>query len=416
MKENILTSNKHTAILSILILSLFIQFRFEISIYILRLFDVITTLVFIYVYTLKNNKQNQKLSAGFFYLIPFFFIHFTSALTVSGQNFFKEFFQIILVTLFAYVLFDSINKINYKKQIIHLLQGSLCIMTFVIFWHLYNGYLVGWKQFPDSRIIFTILSILIFASLNLYEKKIKNLTFLLLIFFLLIIFSGERKALGIFILLLSMHYSDGKFLKIIFTSILGISFLAVAVYYSQNSYLQTQFNSLLNLFDSRDIDYSLATGQLSENDTFSGLQRAFVFNVSKIYFLEKPIFGVGTNNFINILLEDYFDYPKIFKTGIHNEFQRVLIENGLFGLFFYLLIWFKSWTRTKTISDTALDYRLMNKSQYFFCVYSIYLTLIIYVGTEASSLRSFVILVFISLLPDYLKYHLYIKAKNIRLN
>ena len=172
MKEDILASNKYTALLSILILSLFIQVRFEVANFILRPFDILTVLFFIYSYASKNNKQDQKLSPGFFYLIPFFFIHFTSALAISSQNFFKEFLQIILLTLFAFILSHSIYKINYKKQIIYLLQGSLCIMTFVIFWHLYNGYLVAWKQLPDSRIIFTILSILIFASLNLYEKHL----------------------------------------------------------------------------------------------------------------------------------------------------------------------------------------------------------------------------------------------------
>ena len=416
MNENILISNKYTAVLSILILSLFIQFRFEVANFILRPFDVLTVLFFIYTYATKNNKQDQKLSVGFFYLIPFFFIHFTSALTISGQNFFKEFFQIILLTLFAFVLSHSVNKINYKKQIIYLLQGSLCIMTFVIFWHLYNGYIVAWKQLPDSRIIFTIISILIFASLNLYEKKVKNLTILLFIFLLLVLSSGERKALGIFLFLLSMHYSNGKILKIIFTSFAGIFFVAILVYFSKNSYLQTQFSSLLNLFDSSNIDYALSTGMLSEKDTFSGLQRAFVFNISKIYFLENPIFGIGTNNFVNLLLDDYYNYPKIFKAGIHNEFQRVLVENGLLGLFFYLLIWFKSWIRTKNITNIALENGLMNKLQYTLCTYSIYLTLLIYVGTEASSLRSFVILIIISLLPDYLKYHFSINPKNIKLN
>ena len=193
---------------------------------------------------------------------------------------------------------------------------------------------------------------------------------------------------------------------------MGIFFIAILVYFSKNSYLQTQFNSLLNLFNSSNIDYALNTGMLSEKDTFSGLQRAFVFNISKIYFLENPFFGIGTNNFVNLLLDDYFNYPKIFKAGIHNEFLRVLVENGFLGLFFYLLIWFKSWSRTKNITNNALEYGLMNKLQYALCTYSIYLTLIIYVGTEASSLRSFVILIFISLLPDYLKYHLNIKALN----
>ncbi len=54
---------------------------------------------------------------------------------------------------------------------------------------------------------------------------------------------------------------------------------------------------------------------------------------------------------------------------------------------------------------------LINNSQFKFCIYSIYFACIFYVGSEATSLRSFIILIFISLLPDYLNYHLSLKAK-----
>ena len=47
MKEDILASNKYTALLSILILSLFIQVRFEVANFILRPFDILTVLFFI---------------------------------------------------------------------------------------------------------------------------------------------------------------------------------------------------------------------------------------------------------------------------------------------------------------------------------------------------------------------------------
>ena len=110
--------------------------------------------------------------------------------------------------------------------------------------------------------------------------------------------------------------------------------------------------------------------------------------------------------------EQYYYFPKFFLGGIHNEFQRVLVENGLVGLFFYLFIWYKSWTRTKNITIKAKKIGLMSDLQYKFCTYSIYFACIMYVGSEASSLRSFIILIFISLLPDYLKYHLSLEKKN----
>ena len=69
------------------------------------------------------------------------------------------------------------------------------------------------------------------------------------------------------------------------------------------------------------------------------------------------------------------------------------------------MIWYKSWTRAKETLMDAKKNGLINNRQAAFLLYSIYFTLAVYVGTEASSTRSFLILVFISLFPDYLIYY-----------
>ena len=135
------------------------------------------------------------------------------------------------------------------------------------------------------------------------------------------------------------------------------------------------------------------------------MQRVFAFNVSKEYFFRNPIIGVGTNNFVLMLHYEYPYLPFFLRGGIHSEFLRILVENGLVGLFLYLMIWYKSWTRTKETLMDAKKNGLINNSQAAFLLYAIYFALAIYVGTEASSTRSFLILVFISLLPDYLIYY-----------
>ena len=66
---------------------------------------------------------------------PFFFIHFIAIVT-GNQNFIKEFLQVIVFIAFAYILSVLINKIDYKKIITNLLQGSICIMIFSALWHL----------------------------------------------------------------------------------------------------------------------------------------------------------------------------------------------------------------------------------------------------------------------------------------
>ena len=102
---------------------------------------------------------------------------------------------------------------------------------------------------------------------------------------------------------------------------------------------------------------------------------------------------------------EYYYLPEFLLGGIHSEFLRILVENGLIGLFLYLIIWYKSWTRAKETLMDAKKNGLINNRQAAFLLYSIYFTLAVYVGTEASSTRSFIILVFMSILPDYLIYY-----------
>ena len=100
---------------------------------------------------------------------------------------------------------------------------------------------------------------------------------------------------------------------------------------------------------------------------------------------------------ISLLIGLFYKSSKNILTGI----------NSIGFLFIaYLFIWFKSWTRTRIVLFEAQKNGLINKEQLNFLLYSIYLTFAFYVGTEASSTRSFLLLVIISLLPDYISYNL----------
>ena len=238
----------------------------------------------------------------------------------------------------------------------------------------------------------------------------------MIVFFLLTLLSGERKALLVFFFLFVLHYSQGNILKIVVISILAYVFLSLLANYLDEGYLKVKIDTITNLFATGDYQYFFDTKTFVEHDTYSNVARVFAFSVSKDYFLENPILGLGTNNFIKVYMDEYYYLPIFFWVGIHNEFQRVLVENGLVGLFFYFLIWYKSWTRTRNITIQAQKHGLMTNLQYKFCTYSIYFACIFYVGTEATSLRSFIILIFISLLPDYLNYHLSLKNKGKNLD
>lgn len=407
--NNLLQDNKKNSLgFALLILSLFIPLRFETSFLIIRPFDLFTAIFFLFLYSKKNYNINKN-NDGFFYLFPFLIFHTFSSLFVGVPNFFREGIQTILIIFFSYVASNIKVKIDYKKIIYYLLIGSAILILYVILWHVNNNIFFNWKKLPDSRILYTIFPVLLFSYLNIIknaeEYKFKIIFIFFILFFILLL-SGERKAIVVFLFLFIMHYSNGFSFKIVIGLIACYFFLIFIANNIDNYYISKVLNSILNVTQTDDVEYVLSGGIPSDKVSYSNIIRFFIFDVSKNLFIENPLIGVGTNNFIIILKKEYSYLPSFLTiSGIHNEFLRVLIENGLIGLFLYLMIWYKSWIRTKNILTNAIKSSLIERRQYIFILYSIYLTMAVYVGTEASSTRSFIILVAISLLPDFLRNH-----------
>ena len=407
MTKDLLNIKKYNIIFVALILSVFIHIRFETQLVIIRPFDFITVITFLYL-IFKKEEVKEKISPGFYYIFPFLIFHSFSALFVSTDNFLRETLQVILIIIFAFILSDLKPKINYRKIIYYLLIGSVFLMTFVIVWHIRNNIWVGWKQLPDTRILFTTVAIFLFAYLNTIEISQKHKFKIFIMFvglFSILLLSGERKAILVFLFLMIMHYTYGFPLRSIIAVVITYSILVFLANTVDNEYVARILISLLRITETGNIDFTLQTGMLKEADSYSNLQRAFAFNISKEYFLRNPIIGIGTNNFILTLNNEHHYLPDFLMVGIHNEFFRIPVENGLVGLFLYLMIWYKSWIRTKETLMDAKKNGLINDRQVVFLLYAIYFTLAVYVGTEASSTRSFIILVFISIFPDYLIYY-----------
>ena len=103
-----------------------------------------------------------------------------------------------------------------------------------------------------------------------------------------------------------MHYSGGNFFKILIFASLSYLILYLLGDYLDNAYLKSRVNTLTNLFGTGKFQFFLDTGQLSSKDTYSNIQRVFSFTISKKFFLENPLFGIGTNNYINVLKNQFY--------------------------------------------------------------------------------------------------------------
>jgi len=391
--------NNYAFLISILFLALFSNIRFQFDFALLRLFDILTIVFFIYIF--NKEKHNNDKSYGFYYLIPFFILHILLSYQLGFKNFLREFLQMVIILFFATIILKSKDNLNFKQVFRLLLVFSSLIILYTIYFHLSKGYYVGWKQLPDTRIAYVIFTILFFLYFKIFSNDKKFTFFILsLMLFTILVLSGERKAIAVFIFLLCLYYFSGIGIKSAIILIALYVVFSISNEFITNPYIKDKIETTLNIMNTGNYEYVMHTGQISDEDTYSNAQRAFSINVSKTLIYESPLFGVGTNNYINYVNENYSYLPKFMKLGIHGEFQRVVVENGIIGFLLYLFIWVKSLSRFKLELNKSVHLKFISKEQYKYLIYSTYLPIIFFVGTEASSTRSFILLSLISILPD----------------
>jgi O-antigen ligase len=215
-----------------------------------------------------------------------------------------------------------------------------------------------------------------------------------------LLLSGERKALVIYLILTALLFARGRLALIapaLAAAFVGLLLLSTVV---ENPYLQKQMRTLVEPGGSGNYEYVLATGRYLPGDTPSDVQRAFALHVSSQMFAEHPLFGVGTNQYETIVGETYPNAPGSMRLAIHGEFQRILTENGLIGFFLYLLIWVAAWVRLSRVLRGALDRGRLTRVQARVLPLLLFIPLALFVGTEASGTRAFIGVIVISLLPE----------------
>mgnify|MGYP001270917296 CR=1 FL=1 len=394
--------NNVEKIIALLVLALFSNLRFQTDFAVLRLFDALT--LFFFVYFFFKNLQSENQSKGYLYILPFFFFHVMMSHKLGLLNLLREFIQITLICFFLYIIIKSREFINFKNLMKYILISTALIIFYTISWHIYNGYLVGWKSLADTRIAYSFFTVIFFIYFNL-SKKNKSPVFLFfsVILFLILILSGERKAIAIFIFLFLLNYFKGIGIKsFIMLSILYFGF-SISSSYITNSYIKNKIDTTLNLMNTGNFNYVLQTGNISREDTYSNAQRAFSLEISKELIKNNFLMGIGTNNYEVVVNQDYNYLPKFMKLGIHGEFQRVLVENGIIGFIFYIFIWIKSWSRLKVVIKNLKINNKIYLPDINFLMLSIFVPAAFYIGTEASSTRSFILIGILSVLPDLIE-------------
>jgi hypothetical protein len=387
-------------ILTFAILSLFLPIRLNTGLVLLRPFELLAVLALM-AGLATGRWRNLVFPTGFLLLLPFFSWHVISAFTVDAKNGFRELLQISAVTALAFALAQEAGRLEIGRAIRILLFCMVLILAYTIGWHLAHGYWVGWKHLPDPKLAFIFAPVTLAGLILFTNRALRGRLWLLWLgLFPLLLLSGERKALLIYLFLTAVLFVRGRLALMIPAMAAGFAGIIILSTLVDNPYLEKQLQTLIDPEATGQYNRVIATGEYAAGDTPSNVQRAFAFALTKDLVAKHPLMGVGTNQFISIIDTRFSYLPAELRLGIHGEFQRISTENGLIGLSLYALIWIMAWFRLRRVLRRALYYRLIGSVQARVLPLMFFVPCILYVGTEASGTRAFVTLMVISLLPE----------------
>lgn len=388
------------ALLAAAVLSLMLPIRMETGLILVRPFEFLIA-VGMLGWPLIAARRGVRVPAGLLLLLPYLLWHVASATLGGPRNTAREALQVLVVTMFAFLLAQEAPRFDVKRFSRRLLLGIAAIALGTIVWHIAHGYWVGWKQIPDPRLSFVFLPVVLAGLILFAESQMRRrLHFVWAGAFPVLLMSGERKALVIYLILSALLFARRRLALIapaLAAAFVGLLLLPTVV---ENPYLQKQIRTLVEPGGTGNYEYVLATDRYLPGDTPSDVQRAFALHVSSHMFAEHPLFGVGTNQYEAIVGETYRNAPEDMRLGIHGEFQRILTENGLVGFSLYALIWAAAWARLSRVLRAALDRGRLTSAHVRVLPLLLFVPLAIFVGTEASGTRAFIGVIIISLLPE----------------
>ncbi len=249
----------------------------------------------------------------------------------------KEAIQSAILFGFCFCAFGYFTERTFKQSFKIFLALCVCLMIYNAYWHISQGFYVGWKRLNEPKLIFVLLPTLMVIMAAVYGRSIPKLVWPLLIIAtaVLIFMSGERKAYLIGTLALVTWFGP-RDPRLIVMGLAAVPALMIAVSLDQSGYLKRQLESL----GSNEVaQMSLSEIAVAENlPSLSNAQREFSNRYAMQLWKEQPIFGIGTDQFIKEIRRDR-SVPQRFRYNVHGEFHRSLFENGIVGLSWYIMIW-----------------------------------------------------------------------------
>jgi hypothetical protein len=341
-----------------------------------------------------------RLSNGLLLMLVFYIvctvpIFFTNDLAYS----IKRSVQIVILTAFGILLLNVRFTVLTRRHYFAALAIMACIVAFNVAWHLSNGYVTDWKRLGDPKSLFVFLPACFGIGIVLGIVPRNKITLAIwVVLFALIVLSGERKALPTFFVISVAVFLDLRNIHVFaLVAVVGIAGLLVGDAIL-DGYVFRRIASISAEADPRNDPLYILQGGIPAS--VSDAQRRVGIQVAKQLFAENPIFGAGMDACVRYSDEHFANYPKFINGVVHNEFRRILAEQGLFGMLLMLAPLLR--TLVLSLSDSINSYFDTRNTAYLRVVVIILMPTFAYMWSEGSGTEMFALIMLTALLPDLL--------------
>ncbi len=375
-------------------LSLFLDFQIK-TFVVLRPFDFTVLLAGGLLFLLNTISGRFHITHGLLLIIVFFVWEAGTALKVSQQSLIREGLQAATLILFAATVSLYYRSFDWSRLLRIFALFGAALIAFMVSWHLAEGKYFGWKDFDAGKAMFTYFIPAVFAWRLTSRKGSQIADYVFIVIYTVILFlSGERKAQIVFVVSLCMVACTTYFKKTHLAAVVLAALVAIPIIAASNPYLSRQMGFFIAEDSTK--GYTLSQyAQPAPNASPSNVQRHFVNHIAPEIIKHHPFSGIGTNGYVIYVNAKYGGYlPPYMYLTIHDEFMRIAVENGLFGLALYGLSWLRS------LAWIGLHFRKI-PLRLIVTYGMIFVALFCECFFEGSGSRAFIAFIIVSLLPEF---------------
>lgn len=359
----------------------------------------IVTLGLIALYLGTTHPRHIRTSAGMLLLIMFYLVSTVPALWTGDLVYISKRFLQIAILISLGLLICNIDPTGLRRWHYRLLLGLLAAtVAFNVIWHVSHGHIIVWKQLGDPKSAFLFLPMCIGVGLVIGALPTNRLWLSVWsLLFVLIVMSAERKALLPFLAITLAVFLNVRNLGALFLAAaagaLAIAFADVLT----DGQISQRVGSIFVEQDRNEIWYAIEGGLPS---SISDTARKLGTEVAWAMFSQNPFLGAGTDATGNFARTYFANYPPYLRAAVHNEFLRMLAENGLLGTGIVIAALGRS--MILSIRDAIWMRWRFGDYAYIRVLFILFIPVLTYMWYEGSGTEMFVIIVLITLMPDVL--------------